>query len=151
MRRGRPSPAVWATLAVILFSTVSEARAASDFDVIDYRRLIMRTMGEQAAALGMALQQRAPLKNAVLHARMLALSAETALKAFEPHVLGGEARPEIWSNWQDFTGRLKKLAKGARALAEAGERQGLDAMNANAMSVLNCKSCHDTYTFRRGR
>lgn len=127
------------------------ARAASDPDAVTYRRHIMKTMGEQAAALGMVLQQKGPAENAVLHARMIALTAKTALKAFEAEALGGEARAEIWRNWPDFAKRLSVLSESAEELAVTGARDGLSAMQAKVMSVLSCKPCHDTYTLRQGR
>lgn len=126
-------------------------QAASDADAVSYRRHVMKTMGEQAAALGLVLQERGPAENAAVHARILALTAEAALKAFEPPVPGGEARPEIWTNWSDFTRRLKELSQGAVALAETAQHQSLDEVRADVMKVLSCKSCHDAYTLRQGR
>lgn len=119
--------------------------------MVSYRRHVMKTMGEQAAALGMVLQKRGPAENAALHARIIALTAQAAVRAFEPQVPGGEAKTEIWRNWDDFARRLKTLSAGADDLAATAEREGLVAMQAKVMSVLNCKSCHDTYTLRQGR
>lgn len=133
----------------------ADARAASDLgaegDVVTYRRHVMKTMGEQAAALGMVLQQKGPAENAAIHARTIALTAKAALKAFEPQVQGGEAKAEIWRNWPDFIKRLQVLSAGADDLAMVAERDGLPAMQAKIMSVLSCKSCHDAYTLRQGR
>ncbi len=133
----------------------ADARAASDpgaeGDVVTYRRHVMKTMGEQAAALGMVLQQKGPAENAAIHARTIALTAKAALKAFEPQVQGGEAKAEIWRNWPDFRKRLQALSAGADDLAVVAERDGLPAMQAKIMSVLSCKSCHDAYTLRQGR
>jgi cytochrome c556 len=129
----------------------SGLKAASDSDAVAYRRHVMRTMSEQAAALGLVLQKRGPAENAALHARTIALAAEAAVKAFELQAPGGEAKPEIWLAWPDFEKRLNALSAGASDLAVIAERDGLDAMQAKAMSVLTCKSCHDTYTLRQGR
>ncbi len=129
----------------------ADARAADDGDAVTYRRHVMKTMGEQAAALAMVLQQKGPAENAAVHARTIALTAKAALKAFEPEVRGGEAKAEIWRNWADFAKRLKALSDGANDLAGVAERDGLPAMQAKFMSVLSCKSCHDAYTLRQGR
>jgi cytochrome c556 len=118
---------------------------------VTYRKHIMKTMGEQVAALGLVLQNKGPAENAALHARTISLNAQAAMKAFEPKVPGGEARPEIWRNWADFSKRLKTLSDGASELAVIAERDGLPAMQARAMNVLSCKACHDTYTLRQGR
>lgn len=139
--------------AVLLSALLSSGAplAASEDDAVAYRRHVMKTMSEQAAALGLVLQGRGPAENAALHARTIALAARAAIKAFEPQKPGGEARPEIWRNWADFAKRLETLATGADELALIAERDGLPAVQAKVMGVLSCKSCHDVYTLRQGR
>lgn len=145
-------------LAVLALAAPLEAEAAQGSSVatpaeqaVTYRRHVMKSMGEQAAALGLVLQQKGPAENAALHARSIALNAEAALRAFELKAPGGEAKAEIWRNWPDFLSRMKALAAGASELALVAEREGLSAVQAKAMTVLTCKSCHDAYTLRRGR
>lgn len=140
-----------AAASLVLFLLPAAACAASDIDAVTYRRHVMKTMGEQVAALGMVLQKNGPAENAALHARTIALTAQTALKAFEIKAAGGEAKDGIWRNWPDFAKRLTALADGANDLAVIGERDGLEAMQAKAMTVLTCKSCHNIYTLRQGR
>ena len=140
-------------LAAAIFGGLlpSAVLAADETDAIAYRRHLMKAMSEQAAALGMVLQDKGPAENAAFHARAIALNAQAAVKAFEANVPGGEARPEIWRDWPDFTKRLKNLYDGANELAVIAERNGLAAMQARAMNVLTCKSCHDAYKLRPGR
>jgi cytochrome c556 len=138
-------------LALALVAAPLPAAAQAAADAVTYRKHIMKTMGEQVAALGLVLQNKGPAENAALHARTISLNAQAAMKAFEAKVPGGEARPEIWRNWADFTKRLKALSDGANELAVIAERDGLPAMQARAMNVLSCKACHDTYTLRQGR
>lgn len=136
------------TLAAVF---AADVRAASELDAVTYRRHLMKTMSEQAAALGMVLQKKGPAENAAFHARTIALTAKTAVKAFEARVPGGEAKAEIWRNWPDFAKRLRTLSESADDLALVAERDGLPAVQAKVMNVLTCKSCHDTYTLRQGR
>ena len=136
---------------MLALALAPDAHAASEPDAVSYRRHIMKTLGEQAAALGQVLQQNSPAENAALHARTIAITAKTAVKAFEPHVPGGEAKEDIWRRWDDFAARLNALSVNAETLAEIGERDGLPAMQAKVMDVLNCKSCHDAYKMRQGR
>ncbi|MEO8001185.1 MAG: hypothetical protein ABI644_04870, partial [Arenimonas sp.] len=63
---------------------------ADNKDLIEYRQHIMNTLNEQAAALGMIMSYAAPDDNTVAHFEAIALTAKTALKAFEPKVQGGE-------------------------------------------------------------
>jgi cytochrome c556 len=118
---------------------------ADDQDVIDYRQHIMKTMGEQAAAMGQILQQKAPPDNFTLHVQVLAITAATAKSAFEEKVLGGEAKPEIWAKWADFSKRLDDLAAATADLAKTAAGGGLAATAPKIQAALTCKACHDTY------
>jgi cytochrome c556 len=130
--------ALWALLAGV-------AAAADNNDVIDYRQHIMNTLNEQAAALGEILSGAVPDDNVIAHMDALAITASTALKAFEPKVPGGQAKPEVWSNWADFSKRMNEVAQGTAAMAKLAHEQGKDAGLAKVMDALSCKKCHDTY------
>ena len=118
---------------------------ADDQDTIDYRQHIMKTMGEQAAAIGQILQQKAPPDNFAVHVQILAVTAATAKKAFEPKVLGGEAKPEVWAKWADFAKRLDDLTAATADLAKTAAAGGIAATAPKVQTALTCKSCHDTY------
>jgi cytochrome c556 len=132
-----------ALAAILLPAVVS----ADDQDVIDYREHIMRTLDEQSAALGMILSTVIPGDNTVAHLQAIALTAQSALKAFEPKVLGGEAKPEVWSNWADFSKRMNEFAKNTALLAAQVKEKGSDdpALAEKVIDALPCKSCHDVY------
>jgi cytochrome c556 len=122
------------------------AANADDQDVIDYREHIMRTLDEQSAALGMILSTVVPGDNAVTHLQAIALTAQTALKAFEPKVLGGEAKTEVWSNWADFSERMNEFAQKATELAKVAKEKGYsDTLEPQIVEALRCKSCHEVY------
>ena len=131
-----------AALAALL---VASSASAGERDAIDYRQHIMNTLNEQAAALGEILSGAAPDDNVVAHLDVLALTASTALKAFEPKVGGGEARPEVWFKWTDFSQRMTEFAQKTRAMAKLAHEQGKEAALANVVDALSCKKCHDTY------
>ena len=118
---------------------------ADDKDVIDYRQHVMNTLNEQSAALGEILSTAIPDDNAVQHLDALALTATTAMKAFEPKVPGGEAKPEVWSKWDDFSKRMNEFVQKIAAAAKMAHEQGKDAALANILDVMTCKSCHEVY------
>jgi cytochrome c556 len=118
---------------------------ADDQDVIDYRTHIMKTMDEQLGAIGMILENKAPPDNFAAHLKILAITASQAKKAFEPKVPGGNAKPEIWANWPDFSKRLDELAAGTSDLATAAQHESVAAVGGKLRSVIKCKSCHETY------
>jgi len=128
----------------LALQTVAGA-AAEQGDAIDYRQHIMNSLNEQAGALGEILSGAVPDDNVIAHLDALALIASTALKAFEPKVPGGEAKPEVWSNWADFSQRMNEFAKGTAAMAKLAHEQGKEAGLAKVMDALSCKKCHDTY------
>ena len=105
--------------AVALFSTLSAASArADDKDVIEYRQHIMNTLNEQSGALGQILSTVVPGDNTTAHLQTIALASSLALKAFEPKVPGGEAKPEVWSHWPDFSKRMTDFAQKTAEMAQ---------------------------------
>lgn len=125
--------------------SVLPAAHANDKDVIDYRQHIMNTLNEQAGALGQILSASVPDDNVISHLDAIALTASTALKAFTPKVAGGEAKPDVWANWADFSKRMNEFARMTADMAKTAHEQGKDAGLANVVDALSCKSCHDTY------
>ncbi|HEY6640897.1 cytochrome c [Povalibacter sp.] len=121
------------------------AGQADDKDVLEYRQRIMKSLQEQTAAFGQILSGAGPTENTLAHMETLALSASVALKAFEAKVPGGEAKPEIWSNWPDFAKRMQEFADKTAGMARIGREQGVDAAVMEVLDALPCKACHDLY------
>jgi cytochrome c556 len=121
------------------------AALADDQDTIDYRQDIMKSMGEQTAAIAQILEHKAPPDNFGVHTQILAITAATAKKAFEPKVPGGEAKPEVWAKWADFAKRLDELTAATADLAKTAVSSGIPATAPKVQAALTCKSCHDVY------
>jgi cytochrome c556 len=134
---------LWA-IVIIAAATPLGARA-DDRDIIDYRQHIMNTLNEQAAALGMILSTAISDDNAIDHIEAIALSAKIALKAFEPKVQGGQAKPEVWTNWADFSKRMNDFAHKSGELTKLAREKGKAAALASILDGLPCKSCHELY------
>ena len=71
--------------------------------------------------------------------------AATAKKAFEPNVPGGDAKPEVWANWKDFSKRLDDLTAATAELAKTAKAGGIAAAGPKVQDALTCKGCHDVY------
>jgi cytochrome c556 len=134
-----------ACAAVLVAVQALSSASADNSDAIDYRQHIMNTLSEQAGALGEILAGAVPDDNVLAHLDALALTASTALKAFEPKVAGGQSKPEVWSNWADFSKRMNEFAQGTASMAKLAHEQGKEAGLAKVMDALSCKKCHDTY------
>ena len=132
-------------IAVVGAASPLPAAFASDKEIIDYRQHIMNTLNEQSAALGQILSTAIPGDNAAAHINAIALTASTALKAFEPKVPGGEAKAEVWADWADFSKRMNEFAQKTNQSAKMAKEQGADAALANVLDALTCKSCHEIY------
>jgi cytochrome c556 len=144
-RRGRGIRLAWAVAVLAAGVAVAAHADSTDKDVIDYRQHVMNTLNEQSAALGEILSTVVPDDNVTAHLQVLALTASTALKAFEPKVTGGQAKPEVWSNWSDFSKRMTEFTQKVTEAAKKAQAGSKEEVMTNIADTLSCKSCHDVY------
>ncbi|MSO99175.1 MAG: cytochrome c [Rhodospirillaceae bacterium] len=122
------------------------AMAAEDKDVIDYRINLMKTLGEQASAIGKIMQGKVGYTaNLAIHTDTIANTIEAAKIAFAPKVVGGTAKAEVWDNWKDFSDRFNALQVAAKDVSAAARSGGMDAAKPKVTAMFTCKGCHDTY------
>jgi cytochrome c556 len=134
-----------ALVAAPLVISPTSVAFADDKDVIEYRVHIMNTLNEQTLALGLILSSAIPPDNTAAHLEAISLTAKTAVKAFEPKVQGGQSKPEVWTQWPDFSKRMSEFVQKTDAVAKVAREKGNDAAQAIMMEALSCKSCHDLY------
>ena len=128
---------------LILIGGVAFAQVvATDPDVIA-RKDLMRANGGAAKALGgMASGEvafdaaAAEAAKAVLIANSADIAAKFTTNAVDP---ASTAKPEIWTNWDDFVVKAADLGKAAAAL-DATTVEGVQA----GMGAIGgaCKACH---------
>lgn len=131
---------------LILIGGVAFAQVvATDPDVIA-RKDLMRANGGAAKALGgmasgeMAFDAAAAeAAKAVLIANAADIAAKFTTNAVDP---ASGAKPEIWTNWDDFVIKAADLGKAAGAL-DATTVEGVQA----GMGAIGgaCKACHTAY------
>lgn len=133
-------------LATILAVTAAPMMArADDKDMIEYRQHLMKALDAQTSALGMTLSGAIPDDQLVSHLEVIALLASNVPGSFEPKVLGGDASPEIWEKWADFSERMNAFAANTAKVAQMAKEQGKDAIMGELTGALTCKPCHDAY------
>jgi cytochrome c556 len=133
----------WAGIAIV--GTLLPCSCfADDQDIRDYRSHVMKTLGEQLAALNQITQGKAPAGDVAAQAEVLSITAGLAKIAFTPKVPGGEAKPEVWDKWDDFSKRLDAMVAAASDLAKTAKLGGVAAVTPK-LSGLSCKGCHDDY------
>lgn len=123
----------------------SGSALADDQDVIDYRKHVMKTIGEQVGAVQLILENRVPADNLAVHLQVIAATAPQAKSAFTAEVAGGRSKPEVWANWDDFSERLDRFVAGALELAQAAQSGDAAAAAARLPKALDCKGCHEVY------
>ena len=144
MNRSNALPRLaWAGIAFV-GTLLPISSFADDQDVRDYRSHVMKAMGEQFAALKEITTGKAPAADVTTQAEVLSITAGMAKIAFTPKVLGGEAKPEVWDKWDDFSKRLDELVAATADLAKTAKQGGVAAVTPK-LSGLSCKGCHDDY------
>jgi cytochrome c556 len=137
-------------MALLLLAFKQDARADSE-DVITYRQLVMKQLDAEAAALGMMVSGQIPPDSLALETKSIANAAKAALKAFEPKVPGGEAKPDVWANWNDFSKRMQVFAQQSEEMAKVSESGNVAAVTELMIDALPCKECHNTTSIETRR
>lgn len=131
---------------LILVAGVAVAKEGVQDPTVKARMDLMGTIGMNTKVLGdMATDKVAFDAAAALAAKeaLVAASADIAAK-FEPQATDpvAEAKPEIWTNWDDFVAKAGTLNAAATALDPAsleGVKAGMGAVGGT------CRDCHSTY------
>jgi cytochrome c556 len=138
-----------ASFTLVLVGAVLPARSfADDQDVRDYRSHVMKSMGEEVAALNQIAAGKAAASDVAVHAEVLRITAGLAKVAFTEKVAGGQSRPEVWSKWDDFSKRLDEMVAATADLAKTAKQGGVAAV-APKLNTLSCKACHDEYMVQK--
>lgn len=131
---------------LVLIAGVAVAKEGVQDPTVKARMDLMGTIGMNVKVLGdMATDKVAFDAAAALAAQeaLVAASAEIPAK-FEPQATDpvSEAKPEIWTNWDDFVAKAGALNAAATALDPAS----LDGVKAGMGAVGGaCRDCHTTY------
>jgi cytochrome c556 len=135
--------------ALLMTGAAFAAVTATDPDVIA-RKDLMKTIGGAAKTLGgMASGEVAHDAAAAEAAKqaMIAAAAEIEAKftnnAADP---ASEAKPEVWTNWNDFLAKGKALGDAAGALDVASAESIGAGMGAIGGA---CKACHTDYRVQK--
>jgi len=119
----------------------------ADAIILD-RQLIMQALDKDTEVLGNIVAGTTPPTELIARTQSVAKNAKAALKAFEPKVPGGGAKPEVWNNWDDFRKRMEDFAVKTGEMAKASETGNLAVVGEHMIGALQCKQCHDVYKFK---
>lgn len=132
--------------AAALFAGVAYAEVEPTDPAVIAREELMKSFGGAAKTLGgMASGEVAFDAAAAEAAKAVIVSGSATIPAkFETQSAdpASEAKPEIWTNWDDFVAKATALNAAATALDVAsvdGIKAGMGAIGGA------CKACHSTY------
>ncbi|MCU0901650.1 MAG: cytochrome c [Cypionkella sp.] len=131
---------------LVLVAGVAFAKEGVQDPTVKARMDLMGTIGMNTKILGdMATEKTAFDAAAAQGAKdaLIAASADIAAK-FEPQATDpvAEAKPEIWTNWDDFVAKATTLNAAATAL----DPSSLDTVKAGMGAIGGtCRDCHTAY------
>jgi len=142
-------------VALALLCAVAAATAAQTHqkpeNVIHYRQSVMDLMGWNFAPLGEMVKGRMPWD-----AKEFALRTER-LETLAPQIAEGftrgsdtgaetDAKPEIWTDFEDFQAKIDDYVIEAKALNEAAKSGDETKMREQfRKTAAACKACHEKY------
>lgn len=134
------------TASLICLASVAAAKDGVSNDAVKARMATMDTIRTSTRTLGSMVQGKAAFDagKAEAAATAMAAAAATIAPLFEEHATDpkSEAKPEIWSNWADFTSKANALQTGAENL-DASSLETLQAGFGGAAGT--CRACHSKY------
>jgi cytochrome c556 len=100
-------------------------------------------------SVSVALERNAPAKSLAFPISGLVKWSEHLPSQFAPstsQVPGTRAKPEVWSNRQEFLNRATDMALAADMMLSAAKADDSAALTAAlAQAKAGCQSCHDTF------
>lgn len=118
-------------------------------DPVLARQLIMQELDDDAEALGMIVARAVPATKMAEHARNVAKNAKDSFESFKQNAPGGNAKPEIWANWEDYSKRMEAFVANSEKMAKIAETGDINAVTEIMIDAMPCKGCHDVYRAKK--
>lgn len=144
--------AVAASLAVATpLAVLAQQPPSKAAQTIKYRQAALTLLGWNITPIGAMMKGETPFdaKKAEMHAIRLQQVAPMIVEGFPAGTETGaatKAKPEIWSNMDDFKSKAADLEKATGGLV-AATRTGDQKKVGEALGAVGnaCKACHDKY------
>lgn len=145
-------PLHWMLLVVFSVGVAIAFAQAQDEEepVLVYRQKLMAGQRASMGAIGDILKYKLPYSTShiAVHAKNIHEFATLIPDAFEKEMAEGrtDAKPEVWSNWDDFLAKAKTLSEASAKLAETAEGGDMRAVMQSVQGLGNaCRGCHNEY------
>jgi len=139
------------SISILATAIVSAAFAHEGHEhatgVVRERMELMTSMGQRLLAISKRLRANKNLEIVTNDARAIHELASKITAQFPPGStqFPTAAKPAVWQEWDDFTGKAKSLEIETEKLMNTNAKDG-DALRAQFRSVgFACDSCHEKY------
>lgn len=147
-----PACVLLAAIATVIVPALGMAEPAASAPskeeadgIIFERQNLMLQISKDSELLGEIAAGIKPPDKLAEVTKSISESAEAAKAAFQPNVPGGRSKPEVWSNWADYSRRMDEFSANTKYLAELGAKGDLSGVTNALGTALPCKECHDVY------
>jgi cytochrome c556 len=149
-RRSLVPVALAFSAALGVFLGFANAQEDENKPVLEYRQRIMAGQRASMANMGDILKFKMPYdaSHFVVHAKNIGEFAKLIPDAFEKKITEGltDAKPEVWTNWDDFVAKAQALTEASAKLQAAAETGDMKAVTPLVKTVNDaCRGCHDPY------
>lgn len=132
-----------------LFAGTAFAHGKAD-DAIEYRMGLMNVIGWNFGPLAAMVKGKTPFDatDFAKHASRVANLADQIVEGFPQGSDQGHtsAKPDIWTNWDDFQSKAKDFDTQAKLLAEVAKSNDEAKDKEQFKKVAEtCKACHEKY------
>lgn len=137
------------TVSAILFALNPALAHDGATGIIKERMKVMKFIGQNTKMIAPFAMGALDMnyKSVETSAQQISMAAESALAKFPKGSTSeeSEAKPNIWENWAEFEGLLKKLSADAAQLQEMAKNEEFDLQEQFEKMAGNCKTCHTKF------
>jgi cytochrome c556 len=132
------------------FAAASGQQEDPNKPVLEYRQRLMAGQRASMASMADILKFKMPYdaSHFAVHAKNIGDLATLIPDAFEKKITDGltDAKPEVWTQWDDFVAKSKALSEASAKLQAAAAAGDMKAITPQVTAVNNaCRACHDSY------
>lgn len=138
------------TAATVFAASLAFAHSGVANEAVKARMEAMKAIGGATGTIGKMVQGKADFDAAAAQAAAATMAEKAAMipALFEAEETDpeSEAKPEIWTNWDDFVAKGSALEMAAKGL----DTSSLDAMKAGFGPIgAACADCHKAYRVKK--
>ena len=135
------------------FLAIASAADSKPEDAVRYRQSVYTVIGWNFKPIGAMMKGEIPFDAAAVarHAQYVEMMSKTAIEGFPKGsgpdaVKNTEAKPEIWTDWNQFETKMTDFQQEAAKLVEVAKGGDQGAIKAQfGKTAETCKACHKEF------